>query len=264
MKKRTYTILFVVIFSLGLVLLLYPGVSNYINVKNTKEAVDAYNKKITSVTNQQKAEFFESAEKYNEMLANNIRPFSYFDVLDVTDGMMGYISIPKIGVTLPIYHGTDDKILSFAAGHIQGTSFPVGGESTHSAITGHRGLPSAKLFTDLDDMEEGDKFSIKILDEIFTYKVDKISVVKPEEVEHLKIVEGEDFITLITCTPYGINTHRLLVRGVRVGVADELAADAVSLNMRDAALMIVLPIILVAIGFAVAVVIKRRKKNEKN
>ena len=258
MKKRAYAILMAVVFAAGFALIMYPSVSNYINIKNTKAAVESYNERLSDITAEEKAAFFNKAHKYNDILSQNIFAFEYNSVLNISDGMMGYISIPKIGVVLPIQHGTDEKTLSFASGHIEGTSFPVGGQSTHAAITGHRGLPSAKLFTDLDELETGDKFSIRILDEILTYEVDKISVVKPEEVEQLKIVDGKDYVTLITCTPYGINTHRLLVRGVRTQSDEDVLSDAVRLNTFDTVIIIALP--LAAAVFAAAVLVKRRKK----
>ncbi len=264
MKKSTYTVLLVLVFTAGLLLLLYPTVSNFINVSNAVKSVENYNEKISETDKKQSEEFFREAEEYNENLSLKVIPANYYSKLDITgDGMMGYISIPKIGVVLPVYHGTDKKTLSFAAGHIEGTSFPVGGESTHSVITGHRGLPSAKLFTDLDELENGDRFSVTVLDKTVTYEVDRILVVKPEEVSYLEIEKGEDYMTLVTCTPYGINTHRLLVRGKRVNDgAAEVSLDAMKIDLTDVLLTVGLPLLAVAVVLTV-VLKKRSKKNEK-
>lgn len=261
MKKRTYTILLVLVLVAGVVILLYPTVSNYINVTNSVKAVENYNKKTAEIQTEIADNFFKEAQKYNANIAKGIMPMNYSSKLDVTDdGMMGYISIPKINVVLPVYHGTDDDILSFAAGHIEGTSLPVGGNSTHSVITGHRGLPSAKLFTDLDEMEVGDTFSVTVLNEVFTYEVDQILVVKPEEVSYIEVIEGRDLMTLVTCTPYGINTHRLLVRGTRVETEEPVMADAMKIDVVDTVLMVVLP--LLAVGAVLVVVLKKRGKKK--
>jgi len=170
-------------------------------------------------------------------------------------GVMGYVEIPTIQCTLPIYHGTDDSVLSIAIGHLEWTSLPVGGESTHAVLSGHRGLPSAKLFTDLDKLIEGDIFILRILDEILTYQVDKISIVEPKDTEGLMIEEGRDLCTLVTCTPYGINTHRLLVRGHRIENIEEskvirVTADAVQIDP-----MVVAPIALIPILFVFMIIL---------
>lgn len=264
MKKSTYTILLALVFTAGLVLLVYPTLSNYINVSNAVRSVENYNEKISKADKKQSEELFKAAEEYNEKLSLKVIPANYYSELDVTgDGMIGYISIPKISVVLPVYHGTDKKTLSFAAGHIEGTSFPIGGESTHSVITGHRGLPSAKLFTDLDELEKGDRFSVTVLDKTVTYEVDRILVVKPEEVSYLEIEKGEDYMTLVTCTPYGINTHRLLVRGKRVNDDTvQVSLDAMKISLSDVLLTVCVPLLAVAV-ILIVVLKKRGRKNEK-
>lgn len=224
MKKHFSTIILILVFFVGLSVLLYPTISNYINQKNQSRAVIDYDTAVSKMKKDDYSAYFKKAELYNQMLAKHPSYFyepdqlpGYNNILNIEKtGMMGYISIEKIGVELPIYHGTSDSILQSAAGHLKGTSFPIGGTSTHSVISAHRGLPSAKLFTNLDELEKGDTFTITILDRLLTYEVDSISIVLPDKVDQLQIQEGKDYCTLMTCTPYGINTHRLLVRGHRI------------------------------------------------
>ncbi|MBU5459318.1 class C sortase [Anaerostipes sp. MSJ-23] len=224
MKKHFSTIILILVFFVGLSVLLYPTISNYINQKNQSRAVIDYDTAVSKMKKDDYNAYFKKAELYNQMLAKHPSYFyepdqlpGYNNILNIEKtGMMGYISIEKIGVELPIYHGTSDSILQSAAGHLKGTSFPIGGTSTHSVISAHRGLPSAKLFTNLDELEKGDTFTITILDRLLTYEVDSISIVLPDKVDQLQIQEGKDYCTLMTCTPYGINTHRLLVRGHRI------------------------------------------------
>jgi sortase A len=198
------------------------------------------------------------AEAFNEYLAKKPNRFTltkeevatYNSILDVTGtGIMGYIDIPSIKISLPIYHGTDETILQIAIGHIMGTSFPIGGEGTHSAVSGHRGLPSAKLFTDIDHLQAGDKFLLQILDRTLTYEVDQIRIVLPQELQDLNIDPNQDYCTLITCTPYGVNTHRLLVRGHRVDNdntdATRITADAMRFEPIIVAPLVAAPILLV-------------------
>lgn len=224
------TIILVAIFFVGLVVLLYPTISDFWNEKRQSKAVMNYDDLLVDLTPEDYSALFAQAEAYNKKLKNMPFPFmnhknladEYYTTLDVNgDGMMGYITIEKIKVQLPIYHGTSDKVLNSAVGHVEGSSIPVGGESTHSVLSAHRGLPSAKLFTNLDKMEIGDVFTIKILDKIITYQVDQILIVLPHETESLNVVPGEDYCTLVTCTPYGINTHRMLVRGTRIENIEE-------------------------------------------
>ncbi len=219
------TILLVAIFFVGLCVLLYPTVSDFWNEKRQSQAIVNYDELIVDLTPEDYSEYFSKADSYNQKIRNMSFPFlnhkdiadEYYSILDVNgDGMMGYITIEKIKVQLPIYHGTSDKVLNSAVGHVEGSSIPVGGESTHSVLSAHRGLPSAKLFTNLDKVEVGDIFTIRILDRTTTYQVDQILIVLPEDTENLNIVAGEDYCTLVTCTPYGINTHRMLVRGTRI------------------------------------------------
>lgn len=219
------TIILVAIFFVGLSLLLYPTVSDFWNEKRQSQAIINYDDLIVDLTPEDYTELFLKADVYNQKIRNMSFPFlnhkniadEYNSTLDVNgDGMMGYITIEKIKVQLPIYHGTSDKVLNSAVGHVEGSSLPVGGESTHSVLSAHRGLPSAKLFTNLDKVEVGDIFTIRILDKTITYQVDRILIVPPEDTDNLNIVQGEDYCTLVTCTPYGINTHRMLVRGIRI------------------------------------------------
>ncbi len=224
-NSNTSTILLVAIFFVGLCVLLYPTVSDFWNEKRQSQAIINYDDLIVDLTPDDYSEYFAKADSYNKKIRNMSFPFlnhkniadEYYDSLDINgDGMMGYITIEKIKVQLPIYHGTSDKVLNSAVGHVEGSSIPVGGKSTHSVLSAHRGLPSAKLFTNLDKLEKGDIFTIRILDRTITYKVDQILIVLPEETDSLNIVQGEDYCTLVTCTPYGINTHRMLVRGTRI------------------------------------------------
>ena len=211
-------------FIVGLSVLLYPAISEYINSKHASRVISEYNEKLSDSSESELNELFAEAENYNKRIRDNPSAFfepslidGYEDVLDITGtGIMGYIDIDKINVELPIYHGIRKEVLQIGAGHLTGTSLPVGGESTHCVLSGHRGLPSARLFTDLDELEIGDTFTINVLDRRFTYEVDQIKTVLPEEYDDLRIVDGKDYCTLLTCTPYGINTHRLLVRGVRI------------------------------------------------
>ena len=224
------TIILVAIFLVGLIVLLYPTISDFWNEKRQSKAVMNYDDLIVDLTPEDYSAFFEQADAYNKKLRLLPFPFmnhknlaeEYYNTLDVNgDGMMGYISIDKIKVQLPIYHGTSDQVLNSAVGHVEGSSIPVGGESTHSVLSAHRGLPSAKLFTNLDKVEIGDIFTIRILDKTITYQVDQILIVLPHETDALNIVAGEDYCTLVTCTPYGINTHRMLVRGTRIENVEE-------------------------------------------
>lgn len=214
---------------IALSVLLYPTISNYLYEKNSGRVITSYDEKAVQISESERKEMLEQARQYNEELQGNIElldPFSpvksevdkrYESLLNVDgNGMMGYIRIPKIQVELPIYHGTEEKVLQSGVGHFRGTSLPIGGESTHAVLTGHRGLPSKMLFTDLDELEQGDIFYICILGETLAYQVDQILTVLPEDTEALNITTGKDYVTLVTCTPYAVNTHRLLVRGTRI------------------------------------------------
>lgn len=229
MKKHISTIIFSLIFLLGLGILLYPAVSDYVNAKNASRAIASYDGAVENLTPEDYTKDLADAQAYNEYLAHfpNLSVAArtemdrtdspYESLLDVTGtGIMGTINIPSIDVRLPIYHGTDEGVLQVAVGHYLGSSLPVGGESTHAILTGHRGLPSARLFTDLDRLEVGDIFYLKVLGDILEYQIDQIEIVLPHEVDSLSIEEGQDYVTLVTCTPYGINSHRMLIRGTRV------------------------------------------------
>lgn len=241
MKKDRMNIILVLVFIIGLSVMLYPIVSDYWNSRTQSRAVATYNETVESMDYEERDRMLEAAEEYNVKLLGVETPFvnydqidGYEELLDVSGtGIMGYVTIPKIDVELPIYHGTDDAVLQVAAGHLKGSSLPVGGAGTHCVLSAHRGLPSASLFTDLDEMEEGDTFTITVLDRSMTYQVDQIRIVEPQEIEELRIDPAEDYVTLMTCTPYGINSHRLLVRGVRTADADAgdyVPADAHQVN----------------------------------
>ena len=225
MRRKLSTILFVIVFLAGLSLLLYPTVSDYWNSFHQSRAIASYVDAVDNTDEQKLEEMRLAAEAYNEKLLSKQDRYDmsdsdraeYESLLDVSGtGVMGYVEIPSINVSLPIYHGTDNTILQIGVGHIEGTSLPVGGASTHCAVSGHRGLTSSKLFTDIDQMAEGDTFKLYVLGETLTYEVDQIRIVLPDELNDLKIEEGQDYCTLFTCTPYGVNSHRLLIRGHRI------------------------------------------------
>ncbi|MBQ0065202.1 MAG: class C sortase [Firmicutes bacterium] len=241
MKKINSTKILIVIFIMGLSLLVYPSLANYWNSFHASRAVASYREAVVNMDNSEYEQILSDAKDYNDRLALDPPSWhldkqqlkEYKSVLDISGtGIMGYVEIPKLHIELPIYHGTDEGVLQIAIGHIAGTSLPVGGNSSHCVISGHRGLPSARLFTDIDRLVEGDLFKLNILDETLTYEVDQIRIVLPEDVQDLKIEEGKDYCTLVTCTPYGINSHRLLVRGHRVDNGSNLrvSADAVQIN----------------------------------
>ncbi len=224
------TVIFLTLgFLIGISVLLYPAFSNYWNSKTQSRVIVDYESVLEHLEPEDYSAIFQAADDYNEALRliefplmNYEQVPGYYDTLKIEGtSIIGYVKIDKIGVELPIYHGTSDAVLNRGVGHLEGTSLPVGGESTHSAISAHRGLPSAKLFTDLDRLEVGDTFQITILDRVLTYQVDQVKVITPREIEDLQIVEGKDYCTLFTCTPYGINTHRLLVRGIRIETITE-------------------------------------------
>lgn len=224
-KGSLSTIILIVILLVGLSVMLYPTVSDYWNSFHQTRAIANYDAVVAELDETDYEALFAEAERYNEWLRGLGAPFSecgslsgtYNKVLNVAEnGIIGYISISKIGVELPIYHGTSDSVLNVAAGHLEGSSLPIGGESRHSVISAHRGLPSAKLFTDLDRLEIGDTFTITVLNQILTYEIDQILIVEPTQMEALNVTQGKDYCTLLTCTPYGINSHRLLVRGKRI------------------------------------------------
>ena len=251
MKKHLSTILLVLVFLVGLGVMLYPTVSGAVNRAHQTRAVVDYQSSVEKMSQQDFTEWFDKAESYNEALAwepeKLYRPEElpdYLGTLDVTGtGIMGYLSIPKINVSLPIYHGTDEAVLQVGVGHLEGSSFPIGGESTHAVLSAHRGLPSSRLFTDLDQLEEGDTFEVTVLDRVLTYEIDNISIVLPQEAEGLLVKEGEDLVTLMTCTPYGINSHRLLVRGRRIEGSQRIHAVTVTSEAVKLDPMVIAPIL---------------------
>ena len=276
MKKNRSNIILILIFLVGLSVMLYPTVSDYINQKNQSRAVASYSEEVENLSDVDYQAYFDAADDYNRRLAETPDAFyrpeevsGYTDTLDVSGtGIMGYITIPKIGVELPVYHGTSDGVLQVAAGHLEGSSLPVGGAGTHAVISAHRGLPSAKLFTNLDELEVGDTFTITVLDRVLTYEVDQISIVLPTETDLLQPVEGKDYVTLMTCTPYGINTHRLLVRGKRIENAENqkhirVTADALRIEPIIVAPALAVPMLLVMLVVMLAVPRLRKRKNQR-
>ena len=259
MKEHGTTVILLIVLIIGLSLLLYPTFADWWNSMHQSRAVASYVEQVANIDTNQYEQLWNEAWDYNVSLTgrnNNYilteeQKVEYDRLLDVGGtGIMGYIEIPTIGMTLPIYHGTDEAVLQVAVGHLEWTSLPVGGESSHCVVSGHRGLPSAKLFTDLDKLAVGDVFMFRVLDEILTYEVDQILIVEPQEVDSLHIEEGKDLCTLITCTPYGINSHRLLVRGHRIENLEEAKAirvtsDAIQIEPTIVAPLVALPILLV-------------------
>lgn len=257
MKKHKSTIFLILIFFIGLSLLLYPTASDYWNSFHQSRAIAEYAESVADINKERYEELFQGAEDYNQSLIGKNKVLqldeaeteNYNSLLNVTGtGIMGYVDIPKIKCTLPIYHGTSESVLQIAVGHLPGTSFPIGGESTHCVISGHRGLPSARLFTDLDKIVEGDVFLLQTLNNTLTYEVDQIRIVEPTDISNLTIEEGKDYCTLITCTPYGINTHRLLVRGHRIANANgeaHVTADAIQIDTTLVALAVAIPLLVI-------------------
>lgn len=269
MKRDKIGILLVLMLFIGVCGLLYPSVSQYWNSKTQTRVVENYQDILSSLEQADYDEFFQEAEAYNAALAELPSPLfdyrqleGYEDTLDV-NGIMGYVIIKKLGVELPIYHGISAEVLNVACGHLEGTSLPVGGESTHCVLSAHRGLPHAKLFTELDKMELGDTFQITVLDRTFTYQVDQIKVVRPDEINDVEIVKGKDYCTLLTCTPYGINSHRLLVRGNRIENAAPalyVISDAYRIDSLVATPVVAAPILLILL---IVLMIRYRDKGSK-
>ena len=273
MKKHITTILLILVLVVGLSLMLYPTIANWWNSFHQSRAIADYDAILSEMKEEDYTHLFEAAMAYNEQLRQLKFPLMYYDqvpgyddLLDITGtGIMGYIDIPSIQVELPIYHGTSEGVLQIAAGHVEGSSLPTGGENTHCVISAHRGLPSARLFTDLDKMQIGDTFTLSVVDRILTYEVDQILTVLPHEVEPLYVQEGEDYCTLVTCTPYGINTHRLLVRGTRIENAEEVVvkrvtADAVQIQPLLVAPMVAAPILLLLL---IILILPKPKKKRR-
>lgn len=278
MRKNLSTIILILIFLVGLSVMLYPSVSDAVNRKHQSRAVAGYAEEVEQLSDADYQAYFDAADAYNRQLNTTPNAFykpdlvsGYAQTLDISGtGIMGYITIPKISVELPIYHGTDEGVLQVAAGHLEGSSLPVGGAGTHAVISAHRGLPSAKLFTNLDQLEVGDTFTITVLDRVLTYEVDKISIVLPTETDELKIAEGKDYVTLMTCTPYGINTHRLLVRGRRVETPDQykhlrVTAEALKIEPIIVAPIMALPMLLILlIGMLISTRKPKKTRGEEH
>lgn len=276
-KNNNWTTVFLVLLLLaGVSLLLYPSLSDYWNSMHQTRAIASYAETVSQLDTAQYDEMWKAAQDYNRSLAQRETAFAltdeqkaaYESLLDVSGlGVMGYIEIPEIDCSLPIYHGTEESVLQVAVGHLEWSNLPVGGEGTHCVLSGHRGLPSAKLFTNLDKLAVGDTFLLRVLDEVLTYEVDQILIVEPEQVDALGIVPGEDYCTLVTCTPYGINTHRLLVRGHRVENTPEAArmhvtADATQFDPLLVAPVLAIPVLLFLL--MILLVPKRRRKSRED
>ena len=273
MKKNLSTIILALIFIVGLSVLLYPTVADYVNSRSQSRAIAQYIETMANYDPDKYAAELEEANVYNQSLLTKINRFmpsdeetaAYHNYLGADNSAIGYIEIPAIKVNLPMYLGTEESVLQVGIGCMPGASLPVGGPSTHAVLTGHRGLPSSRLLTDLDQVELGDTFTIVVLGEVMTYLVDQIHIVLPNEMDDLDIIEGEDLCTLVTCTPYGINTHRMLVRGHRVenSVADTVAArvtaDAIQVDTLIVTPIVAAPMLL---AFVVTVVLQGRKKNQ--
>lgn len=276
MKGRLSTFMLIVVLLVGLSLLLYPTVSDYWNSFHQTKVISGYSQAITQMNPDQYKHIWEEAQEYNTWLLERENPYRvteeqrqrYERILNLDgSGIMGYIEIPTIRCELPIYHSTEESVLQVAIGHLDWTSLPTGGESTHCVISGHRGLPSAKLFTDLDQLREGDLFLLQILDETLTYQIDQILIVKPDDTDALLIEPGKDYCTLVTCTPYGINSHRMLVRGTRVENQKQAAtvrvtADAIQIDPIIVATVLAVPM-LVLLVITVIIGDEIRKKRYK-
>ncbi len=273
MRKHLSTIIFAVIFLVGLSVMLYPSFSNWWNLNMASHSISNYKESVGEIDQEEYDRILAEAYSYNEKLAGIHSPLlnydeipGYDDILDISGtGVMGYISIPSIQVELPIYHGTSESVLQVATGHIQGSSLPVGGLNTHAVISGHRGLPSARLFTDLDKMAVGDIFTINVLDEVLTYEVEDTPIVLPDESDKLAIIPNADYCTLVTCTPYGVNSHRLLIRSKRIATVEErtvrVVADAVQVDQLTVLPVVAAPLlILLFIYWGIS---GRRKKKKK-
>lgn len=273
-KNNNWTTVFLVLLLLaGVSLLLYPSLSDYWNSMHQTRAIASYAETVSQLDTAQYDEMWKAAQDYNRSLAQRETAFAltdeqkaaYESLLDVSGlGVMGYIEIPEIDCSLPIYHGTEESVLQVAVGHLEWSSLPVGGEGTHCVLSGHRGLPSAKLFTNLDKLAVGDTFLLRVLDEVLTYEVNQILIVEPEQVDALGIVPGEDYCTLVTCTPYGINTHRLLVRGHRVENTPEAARMHVTADATQFDPLLVAPVLAIPVLLLLLIILLLPKRQSKS
>lgn len=267
-KHKSHTnLLLMIILLAGVSLLLYPTVSDYWNSLHQSKAIASYAEEVANLETDKYEELWSAAADYNNSLVGRENSYLlddeqkelYDSLLNVSGlGVMGYIEIPEINCSLPLYHGTDESVLQIAVGHLEWSSLPVGGESTHCVLSGHRGLPSAKLFTNLDKLQLGSVFMLRVLDEILTYEVDQILIVEPQDTDALEIVEGQDYCTLVTCTPYGINTHRLLVRGHRIENIEEaktvrVTADAVVIDPMIVAPIVAIPLMIILLALLLSI-----------
>lgn len=269
-RRNLVTVILLGMMAVGVGLIAYPSIANWWNSFHQSRAVASYASVVAGMNHEEYDDMLLEAQNYNAELSETGAQWEmtdeqlarYEEVLNVRgSGIMGYIDIPKIRVRLPVYHGMDDTVLEVAVGHITGTSLPVGGETSHCVISGHRGLPSARLFTDIDKLVEGDTWTLNILDQTLTYEVDQIRVVVPTDLSNLQIEEGKDYCTLVTCTPYGINTHRLLVRGHRVPNAQgnaRITADAIQIEPAYAAPFIAAPILVILVFLLLITTRKKR------
>ncbi len=275
MKKHLPTIIMAVIFLCGLSLFLYPTVSNLYNQYLNQKLIGDYKESFADTPPEQLNEAMEDATLYNKNIKNNAKlkelGLTYEDVLNATgNGVMGYIEIPKINVSLIIYHTIDEEVLQKGIGHVPETHLPVGGESTHCVLAGHTGLPSAKLLTNIDHLKIGDRFYIHVLNEVLEYRIDDVSVVEPDEVSRLNIISGKDCITLVTCTPYGVNSHRLLVRGVRVDSAnisakeDGVANEILNIDMKYLLTFSLIGLCIILVVILKVINIRKKKKATTN
>ena len=273
-KNNNWTTVFLVLLLLaGVSLLLYPSLSDYWNSMHQTRAIASYAETVSQLDTAQYDEMWKAAQDYNRSLAQRETAFAltdeqkaaYESLLDVSGlGVMGYIEIPGIDCSLPIYHGTEESVLQVAVGHLEWSNLPVGGEGTHCVLSRHRGLPSAKLFTNLDKLAVGDTFLLRVLDEVLTYEVDQILIVEPEQVDALGIVPGEDYCTLVTCTPYGINTHRLLVRGHRVENTPEAARMHVTADATQFDPLLVAPVLAIPVLLLLLIILLLPKRQSKS
>ena len=268
MKKHMSTIILIVILLAGLSLLLYPTVSDYWNKFHQSQAISDYAEAVADLDDETYERLWNEARAYNDILWTMVNLYSlkevyyqeYDSLINVSgNGIMGYIEIESINCYLPIYHGVEETVLQIAVGHIEGTSLPVGGPGSHCVLSGHRGLPSARLFTDLDQLREGDTFVIRVLDETLTYEVDQIHIVLPEEVQDLELVEERDYCTLVTCTPYGINSHRMLVRGHRIDNLADASSIRVTADAMQLKPVLITPVLMVPILLLLLIWVKIRR-----
>lgn len=279
MKRVLFTIFMIIGVLITLSVLLYPTISDYVNSLSQSQAVAHYVDDVAMLDDSKRLEMLNAARKYNEALLKNLNPFKftekdieeYNSLLNTGNGVIGILAIDKINVKLPVYHGTDQSVLQIGIGHLQGTSLPVGGKGSHAVISGHRGLPSSKLLSDLDAIKEGDIFTLYIIGETLTYQVDQIKTVLPDEVGQLRAESDKDYCTVSTCTPYGVNTHRLLVRGHRIKTPppegwDVIYADARRLDKLGIILIFMVPVIpvLIIVFIILCIRIRRGGKAQRN